>query len=220
MTATRRIDQKLDGPAALLRARSATRSYSDSPSGAADLPSAAQASDDPSSPRHPSQQRPAGPAGRDHLGADRRRAPADGCHDECLSGAVCGLAAGHPAWAAAVAGVASPGRLSHRHRPGLCRVVAARSRDPTSRATSWPWRPARDGKAPSPRPTVRHNLGMVRTFFERIIEWDWRRRAHDGCRSSPGTSPKPTNRSPSSWTTPPRRSSWPPWPTIPTAAGG
>ena len=67
--------------------------------------------------------------------------------------------------------------------------------------------------------TIRHNLGMVRTFFERIIDWDWQ----DAPRKVPifaVTSPKPTSRSRSSWTTPPRPSSWPLWPMIPTGADG
>ena len=67
--------------------------------------------------------------------------------------------------------------------------------------------------------TIRHNLGMARTFFERIIDWDWQ----DAPRRVPvfaGDIPKPTNRSPSFWTTPPPPSSWPPWPSIPTGADG
>jgi site-specific recombinase XerD len=31
----------------------------------------------------------------------------------------------------------------------------------------------RGHKGPITKTTIRHNLGMVRTFFERIIDWDW-----------------------------------------------
>lgn len=51
----------------------------------------------------------------------------------------------------------------------------------------------RGQKGPITNTTIRHNLGMLRTFFERIIDWDWED-APDGSRSSQATSPKPTIR--------------------------
>ncbi len=69
----------------------------------------------------------------------------------------------------------------HRRWP---RSSAATSRPTRSRSP-----PARDATAaPSTTETIRNSLGMLRTFFERIIDWDYPD-APDASRCSPVTSP-------------------------------
>ena len=64
------------------------------------------------------------------------------------------------------------------------------------------WQAARPGKRGKllSTTTIRHRLGLLRTFFERIIEW-----GYDDAPARvpifPGTSRRPTSRCPSSWTT-------------------
>jgi hypothetical protein len=78
-------------------------------------------------------------------------------------------------------------------------------------------RPGRKGKLSTT--TIRHRLGLLRTFFERIIEWGY---ADAPARVPifPGDSPRRTSRCPSSWTTEPWPSSWQLSPPIPTSAVG
>ena len=67
--------------------------------------------------------------------------------------------------------------------------------------------------------TIRHRLGLLRTFFERIIEW-----GYDDAPARvpifPATSRRPTSHCPSSSTIGLWPSSWPRWPRTPTSAGG
>ena len=81
------------------------------------------------------------------------------------------------------------------------------------------WQAARPGKGGKPlsTTTIRHRLGFLRTFFERIIEWDY----DDAPARLPIHSsdfPPSTNHCPGSWTIRRRPSSWPHWPTIPTVS--
>ena len=65
---------------------------------------------------------------------------------------------------------ASPGSSSSH---GVDRV-RRRSSVATSRATSTGWRAPAPSKGRAPaRNTIRQRLGMVRAFFDRIIEWGW-----------------------------------------------
>ena len=77
-------------------------------------------------------------------------------------------------------------------------------------------RPGRRGQASVG--TIRHKLGLVRTFFERIIEWEY----PDAPRRVPifaGDFPKADEPLPPFWTIPSPPSSWPPWPRTPTGGG-
>jgi hypothetical protein len=93
-----------------------------------------------------------------------------------------------------------------------CRSVAAmKRRHVKSYKLALASRPGKRGNKTDSAQTIRHNLGMLRTFFERVIDWDY----PDTPRRvpiSPGTCPRPTSRHRSSSTIPPRRSSWPPSP--------
>ena len=80
------------------------------------------------------------------------------------------------------------------------------------------WQAARLGRGGKPlsTTTIRHRLSMLRTFFERIIEWDYDDApARPGSPSTRPTFPPSPSPCPSSWTTRRRPSSWPHCPTIP-----
>ena len=81
------------------------------------------------------------------------------------------------------------------------------------------WLAARRGKTGKPLATmtIRHRLSTVRTFFERIMEWDY-----DDAPARlfiyMSDFPPSTSRCPGSWTTRRRPSSWPHWHRTPTCA--
>ena len=100
-----------------------------------------------------------------------------------------------------------------------CRSVAAIERRHVEDFKLWQAdRPGKRGRSLSTT-TIRHRLGLLRTFFERIIEW-----GYDDAPARvpifPGTSRSPTSRCPSSSTTRPWPSSWPPSRRTPIHAGG
>ncbi len=108
----------------------------------------------------------------DHLGRDCPACAPDGLHHGHLSGPAVGLGP-------------TRDRRCLRHRPALLRrsgdrgrpvvrVPSPMSSGATSRTSSCgrPPGPGKRGKLLSTT-TIRHRLGLLRTFFERIIEWGY-----------------------------------------------
>ena len=102
-----------------------------------------------------------------------------------------------------------------RHEPDCAAVADVERRHIESYKVALAARRTPAGK-PLANETIRGRLSLLRTFFERVIEWGYPY-APPACPSSPSTCPAPTNHPRSSSTTPPPPSSWPPWPSIPTA---
>ena len=103
--------------------------------------------------------------------------------------------------------------------PACTSVAAIERRHIESYKRGWPAGPGRRGRL-SVAETIRHDLGMLRTFFERIIDWDYADAPAPGpdLRRRPAQARRAAPRSSS--TTPPRRSSWPRWPPTRTPGGG
>ena len=152
------------------------------------------------------------------LGSDRSAGAADGGDDDRLSGPAhrvvpTGDGVGR------VARVAPVRRPRHQHRPGL-HVGGCGRASPHRGLQDRPRRPARPRRRHRrpPRPSATtsgccapsssgSSTGTTPTH-------------HDESRCSPATCRKRTSRCRSSSTTPPRRSSWPPWPSNRTGGAG
>ena len=123
--------------------------------------------------------------------------------------------------------VAAAGSLALRHLaahlvatdPTLSAVARGRAAA-TSSPTSSPWWPGPDGKGLSPITTVRHNLAHAALVLRADHRMGLGRRPPAAADLRRGC---PQSRRPSaedSWTTRPRRSSWPPWPPTRTGDAG